>query len=154
VVSVATTSGMREIATTTPFANPAAAPHASTTSDHASDCWKVACCIRLAESTFATAICDPIERSMPPLMTTIACAAAASASGSAPSASVWISKGPKSGWTIRVSAIAAPKSAGMPSARAACPSHRSLKEGPCASPAALKRASLRRRPTPVRARPA
>ena len=47
---------------------------------------KSACCMRLAERTFDTAIIEPIERSMPPLMTTIAWAAAASASGKAPSA--------------------------------------------------------------------
>jgi hypothetical protein len=97
VVRVATTSGIRETATLSPLRNPAAAPQISTSSDHASDSLKVACCIRLAERTLATAICEPMERSMPPLITTIACAAAASASGSAPSASDWISKAPKSG---------------------------------------------------------
>ena len=86
VVSVATTSGMREKATTRPFTNPAAAPAISTTIERAKDWRKSACCMRLAERTFDTAIIEPIERSMPPLMTTIACAAAASASGKAPSA--------------------------------------------------------------------
>ena len=54
--------------------------------ERASDWLNVAWCIRLAERTFDTAIIEPIERSMPPLMTTIAWAAAASASGKAPSA--------------------------------------------------------------------
>ncbi len=86
VVSVATTSGMREKATTRPFSNPWPAPATNTRIESASDWPKVACCITLAERTFDTAIIEPIERSMPPLMTTIACAAAASASGRAPSA--------------------------------------------------------------------
>ena len=86
VVSVATTSGMREKATTRPFSKPWPAPAISTTMERANNWLKVACCIRLAERTLETAIIEPIERSMPPLMMTIACAAAASASGKAPSA--------------------------------------------------------------------
>ena len=87
VVSVATTSGMRDSATTTPLASPCAAPTPSTSNEMSSDCPKLAWCMRLADNTLAMAICDPMDRSMPPEMTTMACAHAASASGSAPSAS-------------------------------------------------------------------
>ena len=41
----------------------------------------------LAASTLATAMTDPIERSIPPEITTTVCAAAAKASGRAPIAS-------------------------------------------------------------------
>ena len=44
-----------------------------------------------AASTLATAICDPTDRSMPAVITAKVCAAAAKASGKAPSASDWTS---------------------------------------------------------------
>ena len=58
---------------------------------------KLAFSIVLAASTLATAITDPIERSMPPEITTTVCAAAAKASGSAPIASDCKSKSENSG---------------------------------------------------------
>ena len=50
-----------------------------------------------AAVTFVSAIIEPIERSMPPEITMIACAAAASPSGSAPFASVSRSNAPNYG---------------------------------------------------------
>src|SRR5207253_6856393 len=47
----------------------------------------------------------PTERSMPPLRTTIVCAAAANARGKAASVRVFHSNAPKSGLTMRVATI-------------------------------------------------
>jgi len=117
VVSVATTSGMRDIATINPFSAPRTAPSIRTMTASKSDCWKVAWCIRLAESTLATAICEPTERSIPPLITTIDWAAAAMARGRAPSPSDWMSNEPKVGSISAVPRIAARQTSGIPKSR-------------------------------------
>ncbi len=79
-----------------------------------SDWRNEACSMRLAESTFDTAIIEPTERSMPPLITTIAWAVAAIASGKAPSARDCTSKAPKLRWIASVARIEARNRRGMP----------------------------------------
>ena len=83
VVSVTMTSGTRETMTISPFTAPIAAPAIKTAIARNSASPKLAFLIVLAASTFATAMTDPIDRSMPPEMTTTACAAAAKANGNA-----------------------------------------------------------------------
>ena len=114
VVSVATTSGTREKTTMRPFTAPIAAPARRTATARSRDCSKHAFSIVRAARTLATAIMDPIERSIPPAITTTACAAAAKASGSAPIASDWRSKSEKVGWMTTVIASAAINRAGIP----------------------------------------
>ena len=78
VVSVTTTSGTREKTTISPLSAPCAAP-AIRMSSAEQQCLAEAWHARIvrAASTLATAISEPIDRSMPPEITTTACAVAA-----------------------------------------------------------------------------
>ena len=81
---VTTMSGTFVKTITTPLTPPTSRPMASTSSTTPipnSPLWPF---ISEAQTTLVSAICDPIERSMPPLMTTTACATAARASGRTP----------------------------------------------------------------------
>ena len=72
VVSVTMTSGTRETMTRNPLIAPMAAPAAKIANASQRDWPKLASFIVLAASTFATAITDPIDRSIPPEITTTA----------------------------------------------------------------------------------
>ena len=114
VVSVTTTSGMRDTTTVAPLIAPARAPTPRMPSA-SNRAWGVSTrCMLLAASTLATAICEPIERSMPPVTTAKVWAAAAKVRGSAPRASNWTSKAPKSGWMARVNKRTAASRSGIP----------------------------------------
>ncbi len=87
VVSVTTTSGMREKTTIRPLIAPWAAPATMISTASNKDSPKLAFSIVAAARTLETAMTEPIDRSMPPATTTTVCAAAANASGRAPMAS-------------------------------------------------------------------
>ena len=114
VVSVTMTSGTREIITSSPLTAPIAAPATRIAAASASASPKLALLIVLAASTFATAMTDPIERSIPPEITTMACAAAAQASGNAAIATDWASNKLNVGWIATVAAKNRISSAGIP----------------------------------------
>ena len=114
VASVTITSGTRENTTSTPLTAPTRAPATGSTTESTSDSPNPASSIVLAASTLATAITEPIERSMPPEITITACAAAAKASGSAAIASDCASNESKLGWIATVNARNTISSAGMP----------------------------------------
>ena len=75
---------------------------------------KLASFIVLAASTFATAMTDPIDRSIPPEITTTACAAAAQANGNAAIATDCASNESNAGWIATVAARKTINSTGMP----------------------------------------
>ena len=114
VVSVTMTSGTRETTTRSPLIAPIAAPAARIATASKSASPKLASFIVLAASTFATAMTDPIERSIPPEITTTACAAAAQASGNAAIATDCASNELNVGWIATVAARKTINSAGMP----------------------------------------
>ena len=89
IARVTTMSGTLVRTTRAPLIAPSTRPRASTdrttTTPHSS-LWPF---IAVAQTTLVRAIIDPIERSIPPPMTTTAWATAASASGSPPMARFW-----------------------------------------------------------------
>ncbi len=90
IASVTTMSGTRVMTTSEPLTAPSSRPSARTprtTMTPNSSLWPF---IWEAATTLVNAIIDPIERSIPPEITMIACAAAASASGRTELASPWI----------------------------------------------------------------
>ena len=98
MASVTTMSGTRVMTTSVPLMMPRMMPRTSTPRTtgiaNASD-WSF---IRSAAVTLVRAIIEPIDRSMPPEMTTMACATAANASGMAPTARPWSCAPPYLGW--------------------------------------------------------
>src|SRR5918999_513706 len=87
IPSVTTMSGMRVSVMICPVKVLASAVSRSSRSENASAWRKLMSSMCFAESTFMTPISEPIERSMPPEMTTTACAMAAKHSGNASIAS-------------------------------------------------------------------
>ena len=84
IASVTTMSGTLVRTTRAPLTAPSTRPRASTpttTTTPNSSLWPFIC---VAQTTLVSAIIDPMERSIPPPMTTTACATAASASGNPP----------------------------------------------------------------------
>jgi hypothetical protein len=92
MASVTTMSGTRLTTTSTPLTVPIATPMASTSSTTSTDPSGLASTSNTAAITFVSAITEPIERSIPPEITTIACPTAANATGSAAMASALRSK--------------------------------------------------------------
>ena len=89
IARVTTMSGTRVRTTRPPLTAPSTRPRTSaprTTATPNSSDWPF---IRTAATTLTSAIIEPIERSIPPEMTTIACATAASARGSTEIARPW-----------------------------------------------------------------
>ena len=78
---VTTMSGTRLITTSVPFTRPMRMPMMSTTRTIGTES-SGALSRSTAEMTFVNAMTDPIDRSIPPEITTIACPAAANATGS------------------------------------------------------------------------
>ncbi len=114
VVSVTITSGTRETMTRSPLTAPMAAPAARIARASHSASPKLASFIVRAARTFATAITDPIDRSIPPEITTTACAAAAHANGNAAIATDCASNELNRGWIATVAIRKTRKSTGMP----------------------------------------
>ena len=119
VVSVTMTSGTRDSTIDSPLIAPTTPPVTNTSAARASERSKLAFSIVLAARTLQTAIIEPMERSMPPEITTIDWAAAAKASGSAAIATDCASNELKLGWIATVAAKKMTSSAGMPN-RAVC----------------------------------
>ena len=94
IARVTTMSGTRVTITRPPLTAPSTIPRPSTSSTTTmanSSLWPF---IIVAETTLVSAIIDPIERSIPPLITTMACATAASARGRIDVARPWSGIGP------------------------------------------------------------
>ena len=94
MASVTTMSGTLVKTTRAPLIKPRVRPRTSTiTTTPMPNCslWPF---IMVAHTTLVSAIIDPIERSIPPLMTMTACATAASASGRTDVPRPWTGIGP------------------------------------------------------------
>ena len=94
MASVTTMSGTRVATTSAPLTAPSRRPRSSTpmtTTTPNSSLWPF---IRVAATTLVSAIIEPIERSIPPAITTTACATAAKARGSTEIARPWTPAAP------------------------------------------------------------